>query len=281
MSTVTVAANNLAEAGRLLNNHFHAGKFAGVKTTTSGGVLRVKMPVSRLVDYKFDASGGRCSWSNSNSTIVLELRDISIEQAVKKDTFHVIFRREHPARQGSSPKDIFLARSLRAVEKLTALDDSALARAARQPDDVSVLLSALSAEEALTIGNEPLAGARLRGIEAKRHMLAEEGGALTAAEAADFLQVSRQAIDKRRKEGKLLALELGKKGYWYPAWQFGLKGFPQVLAELSNHNEWEKLNFFLNPSEALSDRTPLEVLRKTPHELQDVLNAAAAYGEQG
>jgi hypothetical protein len=43
------------------------------------------------------------------------------------------------------------------------------------------------------------------------------------------LQIARQAIDERRKEGKLLALELGNKGFHYPAWQIGLPHLERVL----------------------------------------------------
>jgi len=47
----------------------------------------------------------------------------------------------------------------------------------------------------------------------------------------------------------------------YLSWQFGLAGVEQVLAALGERDEWEEVNFFLNPSGLLCDRTPLEVLR--------------------
>jgi hypothetical protein len=56
------------------------------------------------------------------------------------------------------------------------------------------------------------AGARLRGIEAKRKLLEAEGDPLTSAQAAKLLKISRQDVDKRRRENKLLGLELGKIG---------------------------------------------------------------------
>jgi hypothetical protein len=96
-----------------------------------------------------------------------------------------------------------------------------------------------------------------------------------------LLKISRQAVDKRRRENKLLGLELGKKGYHYPSWQFDLRGLEQILAALGGRDQWEKLSFFLNPSAILGDRTPLTVLRGEKDHLPDIVNAAVSYGEQG
>lgn len=128
---------------------------------------------------------------------------------------------------------------------------------------------------------ERVARARLRGIEAKRKLLAAEGGPLSSAQAAKLLKISPQAVDKRRRENKLLGLELGKRGHLYPSWQFDLPGLEQVLTALGGRDPWEKLSFFLNPSGILGDRTPLTVLRGEKAKLTAVVNAAISYGEQG
>src|SRR5476651_1731952 len=47
--------------------------------------------------------------------------------------------------------------------------------------------------------SDPLAKARLRGALAQREILAGDGGALSAAEVAKEVGISRQAVDKRRK----------------------------------------------------------------------------------
>jgi hypothetical protein len=104
---------------------------------------------------------------------------------------------------------------------------------------------------------------------------------LTSAQAAKLLKISRQAVDKRRRESKLLGLELGKKGYHYPSWQFDLRGLEEVLTALDGRDPWEKLSFFLNPSAILGDHTPLTALRGKKDNLTDIVNAAVSYGEQG
>ena len=126
-----------------------------------------------------------------------------------------------------------------------------------------------------------MTGARLRGIEAKRQLLEAEGGSLSSADAAKLLKISRQAVDKRRREKRLLGVELGRKGYHYPTWQFGLRNLEDVLNALDDRDEWEKLNCFLDPSDLMDDRTPLDVLQAGKGELTDVINAAASYGEHG
>lgn len=179
-------------------------------------------------------------------------------------------------------RHIFVARSLRAVEALKSLDEKKLVEAVKAPTDYSVLVSALNNEEALATArdSDPLAAARLRGIEAKRKLLESEGGAVSSAKAAQILKVTRQAVDKRRKEGKLLGLELGKRGYLYPSWQFGLKGLEDVLSALEGQDFWGRVSFFLNPNDVLEDETPLGVLTKGGN-IDEVIRAAKVYGEHG
>lgn len=95
-------------------------------------------------------------------------------------------------------------------------------------------------------------------MEAKRRLLESEGGAISSARAARILKATRQAVDTRRKEGKLLGLEVGKRGYFYPSWQFDLKDFEDGLVALGVRDFWEKLSSSLTP--AICWRT--EPLRK-------------------
>jgi hypothetical protein len=291
MSTKTIALEpqNIAEAAQSLRAEFLKAKLSGVKTSAAKGAVQIQMPISRLADYQFACADAYCSWSTSHKKIVVELKGFSVEQKAKKNFFLLVFRHSGSpkgidASTKSNPiREAFFRRSLRAIEELQGMDERKLAEAVQAPTDYSVLVSALTSDEALATirARDPLAGARLRGIEAKRELLEAEGGSVSSAEASKLLKLSRQAVDKRRRENKLLGLELGKKGYHYPTWQFGLRNLEDVLSVLGGRDEWEKLNFFLNPSDLLDDRTPLEVLQEGKGELSDVINAAASYGEHG
>lgn len=131
---------------------------------------------------------------------------------------------------------------------------------------------------------DPLAIARLRGKVAMHEVLGQEGGALTASQVGEVLGISRQAVDKRRKGGQLLALSLPRRGLLYPAWQFRetgapLGGFVEVLDALSDHDPWAQARFFLDGTDRLGGKRPLDVLRDG--DLEAVLDAARAFGEHG
>jgi len=51
-----------------------------------------------------------------------------------------------------------------------------------------------------------LARAKLRGIEAKKRLLSAEGGMLSTQEVASVLDISPQAVHKRRRAGKLIGI---------------------------------------------------------------------------
>ena|SRR5215472_705317 len=291
MSTTTLVLQpqNLAAAAQSLRAEFLKAKLTGVKTSTAKDAFQIQIPIARLADYQFVCADAFCSWSTSHKKIVLEVKGFSVEQKAKKDSLLLVFRRSGspqgtgPATKSNPIREAFFRRSLRAIEELQAMDERKLAEAVQASTDYSVLVSALTSDEALATirARDPLAGARLRGIEAKRQLLEAEGGSISSTEAAKLLKISRQAVDKRRRENKLLGVELGKKGYHYPTWQFGLRNLGDVLGVLDDRDEWEKLNFFLNPSDVLDDRTPLEVLQAGKGQLTDVINAAASYGEHG
>src|SRR4029079_15271371 len=95
---------------------------------------------------------------------------------------------------------------------------------------------------------DPLAPARLRGLRLQQEILAAEGGTCSAQSFADTLRMTRQAIDKRRKRGALVGLNLGRCGYAYPVWQIGLAGLEEVLAELRNLDPWTQVAYMLAPN---------------------------------
>ena len=102
-------------------------------------------------------------------------------------------------------------------------------------------------------------------------------------ELAQALHVSRQAVDKRRRAGKLLALPRGGHRWVFPAWQVSrgrtLPGLEEVLSALAGRDPWSQLIFFLAPDRLLDHRSPLQALRGG--DLAAVVRAAERYGEQG
>ncbi len=97
-------------------------------------------------------------------------------------------------------REAFVTRVLRAVTRLTeGLERPALKAAVVAPSDYAVLLEALNRAPALDRleADDPLAGARLRGMRARVRLLQMEGGTLGAQQVAAVLGISRQAVDKR------------------------------------------------------------------------------------
>ena len=186
-----------------------------------------------------------------------------------------------------SVQDEFSARVRRFFETavVSQLHEAALKDALNAPTEFETILNALERPEvaASVRDQDPLAMARLRGIEAKRRILTEDGGMLSAEKAGEILRMSRQAVEKRRKAGRLIGVSLGRRGFGYPAWQFTERGtlphFETVLEALKEHDAWTKLVFFTSENAALDGRKPLDALRAG--KVEEVLAAARMYGEQG
>ena len=168
---------------------------------------------------------------------------------------------------------------VRAVVEATA---DITAQELKSSDWLGVLLERLADKVLPT--SDPLLMARLRGVVARRELLSADGGALTASDVTKLLDISRQAVDKRRKAGLLLAVELPKRGLLYPAWQFSetgatLPGFVEVLGALREHDPWAQARFFVTSNDRLSDERPLDVLGRG--EVAPVLAAARSFGDHG
>ena len=179
----------------------------------------------------------------------------------------------------------FLARALNALVKLAPeIGPRALGDAAGASSEFDVLFRALSRPEALAVlsSPDPLAGSCANGLGTKERLLQAEGGTISAAAAARLLGISRQAVDKRRRAGRLIGLSLGRRGYAYPCWQFQgggvLPGLETVLAELGDDDPWMQVIFMLNRHSRLEDETPLTYLRRG--RVEEVRRAASWFGEQ-
>ncbi|MSP61913.1 MAG: hypothetical protein EXR72_16585 [Myxococcales bacterium] len=180
----------------------------------------------------------------------------------------------------------FNTRVLTAVAEVAeGCTDEALGEVLSAPTDFASLLVALQQPGVLERfrRQDPLFPARIRGLQARQELLNAEGGVSTVAEVANRLGISRQAVDKRRRAGTLLALDTGRRGYLYPVWQFGdqgpLFGLPGILGDLRDRDPWARMGFFLTGDHRLGGRTPLAALRAG--EVAAVRRAARSYGEHG
>ncbi len=135
----------------------------------------------------------------------------------------------------------------------------------------------------LPIAPDPLARARTRGLLAQREMLGVEGPPVAVGQVAQHLRISRQAVDKRRQAGKLLAVSPGSRSFLYPGWQFTetgvLTGLQGTLQALAAHPPWACLRFFVTGNHRLGGKRPLDLLREG--RVEKVLKAAKAFGEHG
>jgi hypothetical protein len=136
--------------------------------------------------------------------------------------------------------------------------------------------------EAFQATGEPYREALRRGHEARKELLAAEGGVLSGAEVAELLGLSRQAVDKRRRLGRLLGFSIGRRGIVYPAWQFTeggvLPGLEEVLSDLPIRTGWSPVIFMLSENAWVDNERPLDCLRRG--EIECVRRAAKMYLEQ-
>jgi hypothetical protein len=132
---------------------------------------------------------------------------------------------------------------------------------------------------------EKLANAMARGVSVREKMATEEGGSMSAEEAARLLGMVKQSVLNLYHQGKLLGWRSEKQGaVRFPVWQFRdgerLPGLEQVLAKLSASgilDDWGKIGFFLQQHRLSESRRPLDLLRD--NKVDQVLRIAEAYVE--
>lgn len=190
----------------------------------------------------------------------------------------------------TTARDLLRNKAVAALVKvIDQVDEQTALEALSAPDDLSVLIWFLASPAATGIlakSTHPLAASLMRGVERRRQLLAMEDGTASGQELADALGISRQAVDKRRRAGDLLAVPTGSGDWRYPWWQLKegkvLPGFEEVMAALGQLSPWSRMDFFLSPDERLSGRRPLDALRKGEKgEVDFVIQSARAEGEQG
>ena len=157
-------------------------------------------------------------------------RDPELEHRLLVSILKQFSKTKHPA---------FCTRMLRAVKDLeTDLTSTLIDEATAAPTDQLVMLEALSSAPWVSelAAQDPIVASKLRGFELRQEMLKKSGGVLSSGRVAELLNVSRQAVDKRRAANQLLALTQGRRGYSYPSFQFEdgktLDGLEEVLRNL-------------------------------------------------
>jgi hypothetical protein len=256
--------------------------------------LLMRWPRERHFHVKFDKDAVSCEFSGK--TLYVFLDEFDVETEVDEAFLSCEFKLRDPSSNrllaeslkaiGHTKHPLFVTRAINALRGLDdELPTERIEEASAASTDYLMLLAALATPSVATrmAAKDPLAAARLRGAERQQRLLEVSGGVLGGEEAAKVLGISRQAVDKRRRQGQLIGLTQGKRGYAYPAWQFEagrtLANLEKVLDRLRSHDPWMQLTFFVNANDRLNGRSPLEQLRSG--ELEPILLAAESYGEQG
>ncbi|MHC2364732.1 hypothetical protein ACVMH6_002714 [Rhizobium leguminosarum] len=140
-----------------------------------------------------------------------------------------------------------------------------LADALSAPTDAGSLAQLLSRSDmvgAAINDLDPLVPALARNVEHRKNLVERAGGTMSAEDAGRILGISRQAVDKRRRAGTLLAVREGSD------WRYLLCQLDQgeVIAGISDvvrgfSATWIALDFLLASDTVLGGRTALQALR--------------------
>ena len=195
------------------------------------------------------------------------------------------------ARWASDLKEVLFARSAYALLALVReIPESVVRTALAAPTAIGSMARLVAEGAVLAPGveaGEPLAASYARSAERKRRVIERAGGVVGATEVGAMLGISRQAVDKRRGEGKLLAIKSPSGDYRYPSAQFTADGVvvPRLrewLAACGWRNEWMQLQLLIGKPATLGGHTVCEALASGDVRLvEEALRVARTAGEQG
>lgn len=158
----------------------------------------------------------------------------------------------------------------------------ACGEAAQAPlvEAICELIRSLDAGEAVAplAWRDPLASARLRGVEFKRELFAS-GELLSASQVAQRLHVSPSCVAQTSAQRRLLGLPHPTHADYlgFPAWQLEepvLSQLPTLWAAAPELGAWEMWFFLTSKDPGLRELTPLEVLRGHTDAPQDMRRLA-------
>jgi len=191
--------------------------------------------------------------------------------------------RDSPAGDRLTLVRLFLKKAERVLRDLAdRAPAKVLEDALVQPDPaggIAALISRLAATGS-QLSSDPLLEAIARGTLLKKELLKRAGGTWNVNQVAKALDISRQAVDKRRDRGALLAVPSGQGDYLYPRCQFTADGvIPEldtVLRSFRVHSPWTQLSALLAPAATLDGEQVLKALKKG-----NVEGAVSAVGSIG
>ncbi|API55883.1 DNA-binding protein (plasmid) [Rhizobium leguminosarum] len=167
----------------------------------------------------------------------------------------------------NSIRTAFLRRATSALERISAnVPAKDLADALSAPTDAGSLAQLLSRSD--MVGSaindlDPLVPALARNVEHRQNLVERAGGTMSAEDAGRILGISRQAVDKRRRAGTLLAVREGSD-WRYPLCQLDqgevIAGISDVVRGFAAAGPWIALDFLLASDTALGGRTALQAL---------------------
>ncbi|NKL53736.1 helix-turn-helix domain-containing protein [Rhizobium leguminosarum] len=168
----------------------------------------------------------------------------------------------------NSIRTAFLRRATSALERISAnVPAKDLADALSAPTDAGSLAQLLSRSDmvgAAINDLDPLVPALARNVEHRQNLVERAGGTMSAEDAGRILGISRQAVDKRRRAGTLLAVREGSD-WRYPLCQLDqgevIGGVSDVVRGFAAAGPWVALDFLLASDTALGGRTALQALR--------------------
>lgn len=174
-----------------------------------------------------------------------------------------------PAGHRGTLAQAFLKKAQRVLEDLAdRAPAQVLEDALVQPDAAGGIADFISrlAATGSQLTSDPLLEAIARGTVLKKELLKRAGGTWNVNQVAKALEISRQAVDKRRDRRALLAVPSGQGDYLYPRCQFTDNGvIPEletVLRSFRVRNPWTQLSALLAPAATLDGEQALKALKK-------------------
>ena len=180
---------------------------------------------------------------------------------------------------------VALVPSNAAAEKKLKVWGPRLRNAGRIVEVRSTAAPSVKTVEAKAFEPDARSRALLRGVELARADLEAAGGAFDLEEVRTLLhEVTRQRVEKRVKNGTLLAVPGPSNRRRYPTFQFlrggeVVEGLKEVQEALPTRNPWAVLNFFVQPDDRLGGQKPIDVLKAGDISL--VVSAARGMARQG